>query len=330
MTTFKAYRIHERDSGVQAGMENITMDDLSEGEVVIKVQYSGINYKDALAATGKGRILKKYPLNGGIDLAGEVVEPGASGFSKGDGVLVVGQGLSETLDGGYAEYARLPATAVTPLPEGLSSWQAMAIGTAGFTAALAVVRMEDNGQHPGLGPVIVTGASGGVGSIAIDILAGGGYQVTALSGKPECRDFLSELGATQVIDRNTLEMGGKPLEKSAWGGAVDNLGGAVLGWLTRTVHPYGNIASIGLASGIKLETSVMPFILRGVSLLGINSLLMPPAFAERAWRRLSTDLKIRHLDRIVTRTIGFDELPGAFDGYIEGRVTGRTVVKISG
>ncbi len=329
MDNFKAYRIHERDGKIAAGFETLSVDDLTAGEVVVKVQYSGINYKDALAATGKGKILRKYPLNGGIDLAGEVAESADARFAAGDGVLVVSAGLSETMDGGYAEFARLPADCVMKLPAGMSAFDAMAIGTAGYTAGLAIVRMEDNGQRPDLGPVLVSGASGGVGSIAVDMLAGSGYAVTALTGKPEARDFLGELGAGDFVDRNTLETGGRPLEKALWGGAVDNVGGDVLAWLTRTVQPYGNIASIGLAGGHKLETTVMPFILRGVSLIGVNCGLMPAEMAGRTWKRLAGDLKIRNLDKIVTRTIDFAQLPEAFDGYLAGTVTGRTVVKIS-
>jgi NADPH2:quinone reductase len=204
----------------------------------------------------------------------------------------------------------------------------MAIGTAGYTAALAVLRMEDMGQHPQMGPILVTGATGGVGCLAIDMLSGLGYEVAALSGKPEQEAFLSRLGAERFVDRHSLEMGTHPLERALWGGAVDSVGGPTLDWLTRTVSPWGNIASIGLVGGIELHTTVMPFILRGVSLLGINSVLMPLEVRDRAWQRLGTDLKPRHLDEIVTRTIDFNELPSAFDDYLAGRVTGRTVVRI--
>ncbi len=329
MSEFKAFRIHQQDSGVRAGFENISVDSLTEGEVVISVEWSGVNYKDALAATGKGKILRKFPLNGGIDLSGKVASSTDPRFKEGDEVLVVGAGLSEDKDGGYAEMARVPADCVVALPDGLSTFEAMALGTAGFTAALAVMRMEDNHQTPDTGPILVTGASGGVGSFAIDMLAGKGFDVTAFTGKKESHDYLSSLGASGFVDRHELDMGTRPLERAEYGGAIDNVGGDTLGWLTRVVRPFGNIASIGLAGGFKLETTVMPFILRGVSLLGINSIEMPASMRDAAWQRVATDLKPRHLDKIVTREVAFQDLPGVFDDFMKAEVTGRTVVKIS-
>ncbi len=328
MRSFRAFRLHDEEGGVRAGFEQMSLDALTEGAVVVKVSYSTVNYKDALAATGKGKILRKSPLNGGIDLAGRVVSSTDDRFAEGDAVLVCGCGLSETLDGGYAEYARVPAECVVAIPAGLSERDVMAIGTAGYTAALAVQRMQDNGQHPGLGPIVVTGATGGVGSMAIDMLAGLGYEVVAFTGKTAQHDYLRGLGASDFIDRNDVDFGSRPLEKAQWGGAVDSVGGEVLGWLTRTVRPWGSIASIGLAGGHKLETTVMPFILRGVSLLGVNSVIAPERVRERAWARLAGDLRPRHLEAIVTRTIAFDELPTVFDDYLSGAVTGRTVVAI--
>ena len=298
--------------------------------MVVAVQWSDINYKDALAATGKGRILRRPALNGGIDLAGHVVASTDGQFKEGDAVLVCGAGLSETLDGGYAEYARVPASAVVALPGGLTLREAMALGTAGFTAAIAMQRMEDNGQKPEFGPILVTGATGGVGSFAIDMLKSLGYQVTALTGKMDQADYLKSLGADSILDRNTLEMSKKPLDRMLWGGAVDNVGGETLAWLTRTTSIWGNIASIGLAGGYKLDTTVMPFILRGVSLLGINSVECPSYVRANAWARLAADLKPTHLDRISDREIAFDDLPSAFEPYVHGQVTGRTVVRIGG
>lgn len=329
MATFKAFRIHNVEKQIKAGFEQITIDDLTEGEVVIKVAYSDINYKDALAATGKGRILRTYPLVGGIDLSGVVAQSSDARFKEGDKVLVCGAQLSEIYDGGYAEYARVKADAVVPLPSALTLRDAMAIGTAGFTAAIAVQRMEDNGQIPERGPIVVTGATGGVGSFAISMLAGLGYEVLAFTGKADQRDYLTSIGASDLLLRHELEMGTKPLEAAQWGGAVDNVGGDTLGWLTRTVVPWGNIASIGLAGGFKLESTVMPFILRGVSLLGINSIEMPYSVRDRAWERIGSDLKPKQLDVIAPRTIDFDELPNAFDDYISASVTGRTVVAIN-
>lgn len=331
-TTFKAFRIHQVKDGdkkkITSGFEQISLDDLTDGEVVIKVAYSDINYKDALAGTGKGRILRTYPLVGGIDLSGVVVSSVDSRFKEGDKVLVCGAQLSELYDGGYSEYARVKANSVVSLPDGITLRDAMALGTAGYTAAIAVQRMEDNGQVPETGPIVVTGATGGVGSFAINMLSSLGYEVIAFTGKAEQEPYLRELGASQLLNRNDVDMGGKPLENAQWGGAVDNVGGDTLGWLTRTTNVWGNIASIGLAGGIKLESTVMPFILRGVSLLGINSVEMPEYVRTKAWQRLATDLKPSKLELIAPITIPFDQLPDAFDAYVEGTVTGRTVVEI--
>ncbi len=329
MNSFKAFRIHEREGKIVAGFEQVSLDALSAGDVVIRVQYSSINYKDALAATGAGKILRKYPLNGGIDLAGEVVSSEDARYRAGQQVLVTGCGHSETLDGGYAEYARSKGDFVIPLPDGMSAFEAMALGTAGFTTGLAIQRMEQNGQKPAMGPIVVTGASGGVGSVAVDLFAKLSYEVVAVSGKPEADEFLKSIGAARILRRQDIDLGKRPLETAQWGGALDNVGGEILTWLTRTVDSWGNIASIGLAASHKLETTVMPFILRGVSLLGINSSAMPREVRVAIWKRLATDLKPRHLDRIVTQTIAFDELPNAFDAFVKGRIMGRTVVKLS-
>jgi NADPH2:quinone reductase len=328
MHSFRAFRIHEIDRKIVSRFDTITLDDLSPGDVVVRVSCSDINYKDALAATGKGRILRRYPLVGGIDFAGEVVSSSDSRYAPGQKVLVTGCGLSETHDGGYSEYARVQGDWVIPVPAGLTELDTMKLGTAGFTAALAVHQMERNGQKPANGPVVVTGATGGVGSLAISMLAGLGYEVVAVSGKKDAEPFLREIGAARALVRQDIDLGSKPMEKAAWAGAIDNLGGPVLTWLTRTVDQWGNIASVGLAGGHELATTVMPFILRGVNLLGINSVLTPRDVRLEVWRRLATDLKPARLDRITTRAIGFDELPAQFDDYIQGRVTGRTVVRI--
>ena len=327
---FKAFRIHEIDGRIVARMERLSLDDLAAGEVVVRVLYSDINYKDALAATGAGRILRRYPLVGGIDLAGVVESSTDPRCKPGDPVLVTGCGLSEVHDGGYAGYARLKGEWVIPMPSGLDAATAMSLGTAGFTAALAIHRMEHNGQTPARGPVVVTGATGGVGSLAIDMLAGRGYEVVAVTGKAESVDYLKSLGASQVLLRSELDYGKRPMESVRWAGAVDNVGGEMLTWLTRTVDNWGNIASIGLTGGAELHTTVMPFIIRGVNLLGINSAATLRDMRLVVWGRIATDLRPRHLDRIVTRTIPFDDLPGAFDAYLKGTVTGRTVVRIGG
>ena len=329
MSPFSAYRIHEIDGRIVARFDTLTLDDLGAGEVVVRVEYSDINYKDALAATGAGRILRKYPLVGGIDLAGEVVSSADARFSPGQKVLVTGCGLSETHDGGYAEYARLKGEWVIPLPAGMDTADAMKLGTAGFTAALAIHRMEQNGQAPAKGPVVVTGATGGVGSLAIDMLAGRGYEVVAVSGKPDADDYLRELGAARILRRQEIDLGSKPMEKILWAGAIDNVGGELLTWITRTVDLWGNIASIGLAGSPKLETTVMPFILRGVNLLGINSVFTPRETRLAVWERIGSDLRPARLDRICTKVVPFAELPAQFDDYLKGRVIGRTVVKIA-
>ena len=334
MTAFKAFRIRGEGDSVAAGFEQLQLTDLSAGNVVVRVHFSCINYKDALAATGAGKILRKFPLVGGIDLAGVVESSDDPRFAQGDRVLVTGNGLSESHDGGYAEYARVPGDWVFPIPPGLDEFKAMALGTAGFTAALAIHRMEENGQKPIAGPIAVTGATGGVGSIAIDMLAGRGYEVVAVSGKQAAAEYLKSLGATRILLRKQLKSGGRPsggrpLEAVQFAGAIDNVGGETLAWLTRTVGFWGNIASIGLAGGSQLETTVMPFILRGVNLLGINSSATPRTVRTTVWERIATDLMPRHFDRLVTRTIDFDALPGAFQGYVDGTITGRTVVRIA-
>lgn len=327
MTTFRGFRIHD-DKG-KAGIEQVTLNELSPGEVVIKAAYSDINYKDALAATGKGKILRRFPLIGGVDVSGTVVSSSDPRVHEGDEVLVTGHGLSEDHDGGYAEYVRVPADWVVPLPQGMTSFEAMALGTAGFTAALAVHQMEHNRQHPDRGPIIVNGATGGVGSVAIDILAGLDYDVVAITGKADAHNYLKGLGAKEVRSRQGLELGKRPLEKAIWGGAIDNLGGEMLAWFTRTVVPLGNIASIGLAAGYDLNTTVMPFILRGVNLLGINSSHCPRDLRLHVWQRLAGDMRPRHLNEIVTETVSLDEMGPVFDKLIAGGFTGRAVVKVS-
>ena len=329
MQDFRAYRIDQQDKKIVADFCTMNIDELTDGDVVIKVSHSTINYKDALAATGAGRILRKFPLNGGIDLAGTVVSSEDERFVPGDAVLVNGCGLSETVDGGYAEYARVAGDSVVPIPDGMTAMQAMQIGTAGYTAALAIHRMEQNGQVPENGPVVVTGASGGVGSIAIDMLDVRGYEVVAVTGKEEQKHYLKAIGAADIQLRQEIDPGSRPMEKSQWAGAIDNLGGETLAWLTRTVAYGGNIASIGLAQSHELNTTVMPFILRAVCLLGINSVDTPRDLRLQVWRRIGDDLRPRHLDKISGRTIAFDELPDAFQAFVDGTVSGRTVVAIA-
>ena len=329
MENFRAYRIDEQDGKIVAGIQQVALDDLSEGNVVVKVSHSTINYKDALAATGTGRILRRYPLNGGIDLAGTVLHSEDKAFEPGTAVLVNGCGLSETIDGGYAEYARVDSSSLVPIPEGMSALQVMQMGTAGFTAALAIHRMEQNGLLPESGPVVVTGATGGVGSVAIDMLDARGYEVVAVTGKGTEDAYLKSIGARRILLRDQVDLGKRPMEKGQWAGAIDNLGGDYLTWLTRTMLYGGNIASIGLAASPALNTTVLPFILRAVCLLGINSVDTPRALRLAVWSRIGSDLLPRHLDTIGHRTVSLDELPGCFQAYVDGTVTGRTVVEIS-
>lgn len=331
MSTFKALRVHQVEKSTVSRIEQLTLNDLGAGEVVVRVAWSGINYKDALAVTGKGRIMKGFPKVAGIDLAGIVESSSDARYKTGDKVLVTGCNIGEVLDGGFTEVARLPADILVKLPAGLSLKQAMAIGTAGFTAALALRRMLENHQAPAMGPIAVTGPTGGVGSIAIDLFKRAGFTVHAITGKAGASDaYLKSLGADEIVSRQSLDMGKKPLESATWGGAVDNLGGETLTWLTRTTKPWGNIASIGLAQSHELHTTVMPFILRGVSLLGIHSVECPRAWREDLWKHLSTDWKPQHLDRIIAREITLDQLPAVCEEFIAGKIQGRTLVKLSG
>jgi putative YhdH/YhfP family quinone oxidoreductase len=328
MKTLHAFRIHNDDAGYRAGIETMDAGALSPGEVLIKVAYSSVNYKDALAGTGKGRILRSYPLNGGIDVAGNVVASTDPAFREGDAVLCTGSGLSETRDGGYGEYARLDSHWTIPLPPGLSLRESMILGTAGFTAALALLRMQDNRQIPSLGPIAVTGASGGVGMLAIDIFNRAGYEVHAISGKADHFDFLRGLGASTCIDRHQLAFSGKPMDSVRFGGALDNVGGSMLAGLLPLISPYGNVALCGNAGGIGFDSTVMPFIIRGASLLGIASAGTSRDIRDRIWQHLADDWKPRHLERVATREIGLDELPGMFARMLAGDSFGRTLVRI--
>jgi acrylyl-CoA reductase (NADPH) len=324
---FRAFRIFEDNGKVQGRVVDATLDELSAGNVVIRTEASSVNYKDALAGTGAGKIIRRFPLIGGIDAAGTVASSADARFRAGDRVLVTGYDLGVAHDGGYAGLVRVPGDWVVPLPDGLNAHDAMAIGTAGFTAALSLVDMEQNGLAPGQGPVIVTGATGGVGSVAVQLLAARGYEVTALTGKDDQHEFLRSLGAKDVLSRKTLQMGTKPLEKSQWAGAVDVAGGETLAWLTRTMMYNGCIASSGLTAGTDLKTTVLPFILRGVKLLGIDSVMCPAEKRKAVWRRLATDLKPAGLRTIAT-DIGLDGLPDAFATLLEGGARGRFVVRM--
>jgi len=327
--TFRAFRIHDDDEGYRSGIDNIALEDLSEGEVTIQVAWSGINFKDALAATGKGKILRRYPLSGGIDVAGVVVESKSDQVEVGDRVLANGSGLSEVRDGGYSEYLRLTSDIVVPLPESLSMREAMGLGTAGFTAAMSLHRMEACGQNPGMGPIVVTGASGGVGTVAINLLTAAGYEAHAITGKVEEFDWLEHLGARQCISRHDLHWGQKPLEKASWAGCIDSVGGDMLAGISRVIDLWGNIACCGMAGGHGLNTTVFPMILRGVSLLGISSANCPIEMRRMLWNRLGHEWKPPLLDEIITREVTLETMDSVFNDMMEGRSLGRTVVKIS-
>jgi NADPH2:quinone reductase len=324
---FRAFRVFEENGAAHGRIVSATLDELSAGDVVIDAGYSSVNYKDALAATGSGKIIRRFPLIPGIDVAGTVTASSDARFREGQQVLVTGYDLGVAHDGGYAQRVRVPADWVVPVPSGLSTFDVMAIGTAGFTAALSIVDLELNGLAPSSGPVVVTGATGGVGSLAIQMLAARGYAVTALTGKDQQHEFLRSLGAREVLSRNGLPMGTRPLEKPLWAGAVDAVGGDTLAWLTRTMMYNGPIASSGLTGGTEIHTTVLPFIIRGVKLLGIDSVMCPAAKRHEVWRRLAADLKPSRLDAIATE-IGLEGLPDAFATLLKGSARGRFVVKL--
>jgi putative YhdH/YhfP family quinone oxidoreductase len=310
-------------------MSDVTLDDLSAGAVVFKTRYSSVNYKDALAATGSGgKIIRKYPLNAGIDAAGTVCSSSDARFKPGDEVICTSYDFGVAHDGGYSEYCRVPADWLVPLPRGLTAFEAMALGTAGYTAGLAVCLLEQNDMRPQNGKVLVNGATGGVATLAIDMLTGLGYAVTALTGKDAEHEFLRKLGAAEVLPRAAIEPGGRPLEKTMWAAAFDSVGGEQLAWLTRTMQVNGLIASFGNAGGIELKTTVLPFILRGVRLIGVDSAFTPMSLRRRVWERLAGDLKPRHLADIAT-SIEMGALADYFGRMLKGGIRGRAVVSIS-
>ncbi|MFH2139505.1 MAG: YhdH/YhfP family quinone oxidoreductase [Pseudomonadota bacterium] len=326
MTTFRAFRIFEEEGKSQGRLVDLSLDDLDAGELVIRVHHSGVNYKDALAATGAGKVIRRFPCVGGVDLSGVVESSADTRFKAGDAVLVTGYDMGVAHDGGFAEYARVPADWVVPLPVGLTLFEAMALGTAGFTAALAIHRLEQNEVTPSKGKVIVTGATGGVGSLAVQMLAQLGYHVVALTGKESEQDFLKSLGASEVLLRSSVDMQStRPLEKGLWAAALDAVGGDTLAWLTRTMQMEGAIASFGNAGGAALNTTVFPFILRGVKLLGVDSAATVMPLRKQLWGRLASDLRPGGLEKIA-HTITLNELPHACEQLIAGKARGRAVV----
>jgi acrylyl-CoA reductase (NADPH) len=323
----RAYRVHDNGRFGEGRLETMTRAELDHGNVLVRVAYASVNYKDALTARGRAKIARKFPLVAGIDLSGTVEESSDARFKPGDEVLTHSFGLAVDHDGGYAEIGRFPADWLIPLPQGLSLYEAAALGVAGHTAGLAIDLMQLNGLRRENGKVLVNGATGGVASIAIDILARLGFHVTALTGKSEETGYLTALGAAEVLDRNAMEFGSRPLEAMLWAGALDSVGGEQLAWIARTMQKDGVIASFGNAGGVDFKGSVLPFILRGVRLLGVN--VDNPLERKKAiWRRLATDLRPRHLDRIARR-IAFETLPQAFEDLLAARVRGRMVVDFS-
>ena len=329
MTHAKAYRILNENNRIEGRVSDVPVADIGHGEVVFKTAYSSVNFKDALAATGVGgKIIRNYPLIGGIDAAGTVTSSSDVRFKPGDEIICTSYDMGVAHDGGFSEVCRVPADWVVPLPKGLTLFDAMALGTAGYTAGLAVELLELNGMAPNNGKVLVNGATGGVASLAIDMLAALGYSVTAVTGKAAEHDFLRKLGAAEILDRAAIDFGTRPLEKPLWAAAFDSVGGEQLAWLTRTMQPQGLIASFGNAGGIELKTSVLPFILRGVRLIGVDSAVTPMAQRKRVWARLASDLKPRHLADIA-QVISLADLPDYFARMVKGGIRGRAVVRIS-
>ncbi|WP_285897593.1 acrylyl-CoA reductase family protein [Gordonia sputi] len=325
---FTVLMARESDGEITLASEQLDATELPDGEVTIAVDYSGVNYKDALAVTPRGGVVRDYPIVPGIDLAGEVIASSTLDFNPGDCVVAHGGPIGTAQNGGYAAYARVPAAQVVRL-DTLSTREAAAIGTAGFTAALSVVALLDRGLTPDDGPVVVTGASGGVGSVSVDLLSALGFSVTASSGKSDAAALLTDLGATSVVGRlvdDDTKI--RPLGKSQWAGAVDCVGGTTLAYVLSTMNHSGSVAASGLTGGADLPTTVMPFILRGVALLGIDSVLIGPELRRSVWARLESDLRPAHLDRLATE-IGVDDLDGALAEIQAGKTTGRTVVRIS-
>ncbi len=329
MQKFQAYRTFQEKDAVVSRFVELSLDELDPGDVVVRTKYSTINYKDALSYNGVGKIMRKFPTNAGIDMAGTVESSADPRWKKGDKVIVHAYDMGVAHDGGYSEYVRVPGDWVVRRPESMTAFDAMTLGTAGFTAAQAIMLMEHNGLKPDRGPVAVTGATGGVGSVAVEILAKTGYHVVAITGKPEEAGYLKSLGAKEVLQRQAIDLGNiRMLDKSTWGGAVDNVGGDMLAWLLSTMKVGGTVGAVGNAGGMKFSTSVAPFILRGVALLGADSANCPMSQRQKIWNRLAVEWRPDRVHDDV-RTIDFEDLPTHFDAYIKGMVRGRTVVRIA-
>ena len=327
MNPFNSLRVFDENGKATARVVEVALSELSGGEVVFQTAYSSVTYKDALAATGAGKIIRSFPRIAGIDATGTVISSADGRFKAGNEVICTSYEFGVGHDGGYSQVCRVPADWVVPLPKGLSLFEAAALGVAGYTAGLAVELLELNGMAPNNGKVLVNGATGGVATLAIDMLAGLGYHVVAVTGKDSEHEFLKRLGAAEVVSRHKLELGSRPLEKALWAAAFDSVGGEQLAWLTRTMQPNGLIASFGNAGGIEFKTTVLPFILRGVRLIGVNSGDTPMPLRRKVWGRLAADLKPRHFSEIA-HVISLGDLPGYFEKMLKGEIKGRAVVRL--
>jgi putative YhdH/YhfP family quinone oxidoreductase len=326
---FKAFVVNKTEQAFEAGIQELSLDDLSAGEILIKVEYSALNYKDGLATLPNGGVVRKYPLIPGIDLAGSVVESDDSRFRAGDAVLATSYNLGVSYNGGFSEYARLPASWVVPMPHGLNSREAMILGTAGFTAALALHKLELNGLKPEQGPVLITGATGGVGSMAVAMFKNAGYTVAASTGKESEHAYLQSLGATEILSRTEVSPeSGRPLEKERWAASVDSVGGNTLAYLARTTKTGGSVALCGLTGGANVNTTVHPFILRGISWLGIDSATCPMEVRLDLWERIAEHLKPANLESIVAREASLEELPTVASQILQGGIRGRVLIKL--
>ncbi len=330
MSSFKAFVVNKTSEGFTAGLKDLAQSDLPAGEVLVQVAYSSVNYKDGLASIPDGKIVRTYPFVPGIDLSGTVVESSDSRFKAGDEILATSYDIGVSHYGGYSQYARLRADWIVPLPQGLSLKEAMALGTAGFTAALSVHQLEKNGLTPANGPVLITGATGGVGSIAISILKKLGYTIAASTGKTEEHDYLKSLGVSDILGREeTSAESTRPIEKERWAGSIDAVGGSTLAYLLRSTKNAGSVAACGNTGGPNLTTTVFPFILRGVNLLGIESATCPMELRRHLWQQLASDYKPDTLLDTIGKEASLEELPQVLAAILKGGVRGRTIVRIA-
>ncbi len=325
---FKALVLRQDDGKTVSAVEQLTVADLPEGDVLLSVDYSSINYKDSMAVTGTGKIVRTWPMVPGIDLTGTVIESQADSYKPGDKVILTGWGVGEQYWGGYSQLQRVKSKWLIPLPKSIDSKTAMAIGTAGLTAMLCVMALEEAGLKPAKGPVVVTGAGGGVGSVAVAILANLGYEVTAVSGRTSTHDYLRNLGAKEIISREEMEKPARPLEAQRWAGAVDTVGDAILARVLAETDYNGAVAACGLAGGFNLPTTVMPFILRNVRLQGVDSVMCPNGRRQTAWKRLAQDLPESALTQI-NRVVTLEDVKQVAEDMMAGKVQGRTVVDLN-